>query len=76
MMDRGDVTIEKLAEHLGVSTRSLQRWKREFEELDRKTPLDGEDKRELERLRKEVETLRMEREILKKAATFFASRRS
>ena len=76
MMDRGDVTIDKLAEHLGVSTRSLQRWRREFEELDGSTALSVEEKRELARLRKEVEVLRMEREILKKAATFFANRRS
>jgi transposase len=76
MMDRGDVTIGKLAEHLGVSTRSLYRWKQEFEERDGSTPLSVEEKRELERLRKEVELLRMEREILKKAATFFANHRS
>jgi transposase len=76
MMERGDVTVEKLAEHLGVSTRSLYRWKQEFEERDGSTPLSIEEKRELARLRKEVEVLRMEREILKKAATFFANRRS
>jgi transposase len=76
MMKRGDVTIDKLAEHLGVSVSSLHRWRREFEERDGSTPLSVEEKRELERLRKEVEVLRMEREILKKAATFFANRRS
>ena len=36
------------------------------------TELSNDEKEELRRLRKEVKELRMEREILKKYATFFA----
>jgi transposase len=41
----------------------------------KKSVLNLTDQGELSRLRKEVEQLRMEREILKKAAVFFAKER-
>ncbi|MCB2182145.1 MAG: transposase [Desulfobulbaceae bacterium] len=58
--------------NLGVNSNLLSRWKREIEE-------DGGDygntaslQAELKHLRKENKQLKMEREILKKAAAFFA----
>ena len=61
---------------LGSNGRQLMNgWLRRAEELTgkkRRDVLDVDDRTELERLRREVEQLRMEREILKKAAAFFA----
>ncbi len=49
------------------------RWKRERESLDNSVPGNPFAlKEELRRLRKENKKLRMEREILKSAAAFFA----
>lgn len=76
MMERGDVTVTKLALDLGVSQMTLRRWRERFAAADATGAMSNEEKRELARLRKENETLRMERDILKKAATFFAKHRS
>jgi transposase len=76
LLDRGDATVEQVAAELGVSEKSLQRWRAEFEEEEKETPMTAEERRQFARLRKENERLRMECEILKKAATFFARHRS
>lgn len=60
------------ARNLDIDESMLRRWK---QELAPKADgvLDTDDKNELQRLRKENQKLRMEREILKKAAAFFAN---
>jgi transposase len=60
-----------LAKELGVTQTTLSRWKREMDTMarDGKGVQVGE---ELRQLRRENERLRMERDILKKAAAFFA----
>ena len=67
--------ISEAARNLGIHPSVLGRWKRELEanEGDDATP-DGlvAMQSELNRLRKENKRLQMEREILKKAAAFFA----
>ena len=61
--------------NLGVNPNQLSRWKREIES-DTGSELSPANavsvQAELKRLRKENKRLRMEREILKKAAVFFA----
>ena len=64
------------ARNLGIHPGVLRRWKEQLESggadaLPGKGHMTPE-KAELHRLRKEVKLLRMEREILKKAAAFFA----
>jgi len=69
---------QQAADHLGVSLSALGRWVRSerkptvTESAMQKFSLNLAGQDELIRLRKENEQLRMEREILKKAAVFFA----
>jgi len=68
--------VSEAARNLGIHHSSLRRWKRQLETDGNQTfPGKGHmipEKEELYRLRKENKRLRMEREILKKAAAFFA----
>jgi transposase len=69
--------VSEAARNLGIHHSSLRRWKKQFETNGNQAfPGKGHispEKEELDRLRKEVKKLRMEREILKKAAAFFAN---
>ena len=58
--------------NLGVNPNLLSRWKREFEGVEIDPGSAVSMQAELKRLRKENKRLKMEREILKKAAAFFA----
>lgn len=64
----------QLAEELGVSKGSLAAWAKQLDIDEGKAPgLTSDERDELRRLRRENQTLREEREILKKAAAFFAN---
>jgi transposase len=68
-------TYDQAADSLGVSLSALGRWVRVERgtangTAEKKSVLNLTDQTELIRLRKENERLRMEREILKKAAVF------
>jgi transposase len=68
--------ITEAARNLGINATMLGRWKREFEGGMDGSPDPAKGKAlqaELTRLRKENHRLKMEREILKKAAAFFAN---
>jgi transposase len=64
----------QIAKDLGISDVSLRNWMKRAERDEGKRPdgLSSDEREELARLRRENQTLRMEREILKKAAAFFA----
>ena len=63
--------VSEAARNLDINVSMLSRWQRELgPESD--GSINDDEKAELQRLRKENKTLRMEREILKKAAAFFA----
>jgi|SRR5882672_4411721 len=66
----------RIAEELGLHANVLRKWIREFEagrwEAKPGAPLKSEQQAEIERLRKENAKLKIERDILKKAAAYFA----
>lgn len=66
-------SIPEAAKSLGVDDRSLRGWIQKFSTQDGLAPTgEGAWAAELRRLRKENARLLMERDILKKAAAFFA----
>lgn len=64
----------QIAEDLAISDVTLRNWIKQAERDEGKRPdgLSTDERDEQHRLRRENQTLRMEREILKKAAAFFA----
>ena len=62
----------QIAESLGISDGSLAAWVKEADAADEPGALDADERSELARLRKENAELRMDREILRKAAAYFA----
>jgi len=77
-----NATVEGVARDLGMSSSALHKWIRaEKEAIGLGKPAFpgqgkvamSEEQAEIARLRKEVERLKLEREILKKATAFFAS---
>jgi transposase len=73
--DRG-VSVAQASRDLGVHANVLRKWVRDFE-ADPKQAFPGQgqmkpEQLEIERLRREVTKLKAERDILKKAAAYFA----
>ncbi len=73
-------TCQEVARRLGIASSNVSRWVRLHRQEDRQRSAFGmtqrEQEAEIRRLRKENQRLKMEREILKKAAAFFAKESS
>ena len=75
LVEAGGQSLRQVARDLGLSVETLRRWVlRARTDAGAGPPgaLTTDERAELQRLRREVRTLQMEREILKKAAAFFA----
>ena len=66
------LSIRRVAVELGVSNETLGQWLREEAAQGGGTSLGADERAELVSLRRRVRVLETEREILKKAAAFFA----
>jgi transposase-like protein len=66
-------SIADVAKSLGVSHQTLRNWCKQTEvDQGRREGLSSDEKEELTQLRRRVRVLEQEREILKRAAAFFA----
>lgn len=77
LLEQGDKPISELALDLGVRRNQLYKWQEALRKSGEQAfrgpgrkPLDQSD--EVTRLRKELEQVKLERDILKKAAAYFA----
>jgi transposase len=71
LVKRSGKSANQIAKELGISQTSLSRWLRAVTASPEEANVFVTQE-ELRRLHKEVERLRMERDILKKATAFFA----
>ena len=75
IQDRG-VSVAQVSRDLGIHQNTLRAWQKEFEaDPQHSFPGHGQmkpEQLELARLRREVTRLKAERDILKKAAAYFA----
>ena len=69
-------TIRAVADDLGIGTSSLGKWKRDLDRAELMAGPHEDVQKELARLRRENELLRVERDLLKKATAFFAKETS
>ena len=66
-------SVADVAQRLGVSNHSIYKWRRELGPTATKPGSDVDDKKEIRRLSQELKRVTEERDILKKAAAYFAN---
>ena len=73
LVGSSDRSLTRIAKDLGIADQTLRTWVQHAESDDgAREAVAPNEREELRQLRREVRTLRHEREILNKAAAFFA----
>lgn len=65
-------SVSEAGKSLGINDNLIHKWRRQFEAETAGGTLSKTEREELVQLRKEIQQLRMEKEILKKASAYFA----
>ena len=65
-------SVKEVAERLGICTKSLYGWKRQFHKPSKERKQEVADSVEIRRLKAELRRVTEERDILKKATAYFA----
>ena len=69
--------LSKIADDLGIAKSCLRNWMKQADiDESRRAGLNGDERAELVQLRRELRTAKMEIEILKRAAAYFAKESS
>jgi len=69
LLEEKGYSLKEASDALGVSINSLRLWRKKYS----KSSPDNDLEKENRRLRKELERIKLEREILKKALGYFAA---
>ena len=72
IVDRG-YSVAETARRLGTTTHSLYAWKKKYGPDSAEHQAKSENEQEIRRLKKELRRVTEERDILKKAAVYFAN---
>ena len=72
LVREGGKSFGAVAKELDLTETALREWARRAEDLASGRGLSDGEREELQRLRRELRTVTMERDFLKKAAAFFA----
>lgn len=75
LVERGDLTVEQVAESAGVCVRTLYRWREILESSEEATALTAAERRDYKRVKRELAAAKLRIEILKKTLTFSRKRR-
>ena len=76
MVEDQGYTTTQAARELGINQNLLRTWRKKYGKAAESSGLLENEQEELDRLRKEVGRLRMERDILKKATAFLANEKN
>ncbi len=68
----GGHTVPEVAKRLGVTPNSLYKWVKQYGESPERAAAIRAEKAETQRLKRELKRVTEERDILKKAAAYFA----
>lgn len=71
LVEEHGIKISQVCKELGVSRAALDRWLNTYRTVSSNS-LSVDEKAELKRLRSENRTLKLEKELLKKATVYFA----